>query len=263
MIRRFNYTNRQRIPRENVRLKLIENGEGPLSIKGEINLNFDTPLNPEALVFVEAYKDSVAMRFYWGTVGNPSCPADTMLTDLPRGLNPLFRIRVVDPTDEKRLLALADRIRLLTSDEMKSGSRSILPVETVDLGQRVWNLRIHSNTFFLQLNSAIREPRDITVLAREADFIALVYPAVIRQILEHLLLGPEKDFVEENHEWLLYGGQISGEAPPVRSESDEDDESFDESIVAWIDKVVGGFCESRNAKDTFVQFRKTEGESHA
>lgn len=263
MIRRFNYTDRQKIPRENIRLELIENGEEPLRVKGKINLDFERPINPAGLVFVEAYIGSVAMRFSWGTVEQPEQPDDTRLTDFPRGLTPLFRVRVVDSTDDKRLLASADHIRLLTSEEMRSGSRSILPVETVDLGQRVWNLRIQANTFFLQLNSSIRQPRDITVLAREADFIALVYPAVIRQALGHLLLGPDKDMVEEDHDWLVFGRQIAGETAPVRSESEHDDDSFNDSINAWIDKAIEGFCEMRHAKETFVQFRKTEEESHA
>jgi hypothetical protein len=264
MIRRFNYTDRQKIPRDQVRLAWIVNGSGALKFKGDIDLTLDRPLDPSALIFVEAYSGPVVMRFPCGTVGSPEYPADTTLVDFPPGLKPLFRVKVVDPGPDRRMLAWADAINPLAPDEVASGRRSILPVEAIDLGPLVWKLRVESNQFRLQLNSAIREPRDITVLAREHDFIALVYPAVIRQVLEHLLLGPERDSVDPDHDWLVFAAQLTGKAAPTREENatdSDEDGAFADQVEEWVEESIAGFCRQQHAVESFVQSKKEAEEA--
>lgn len=255
MISRFNYTDRIRIPQRNVRITWIEDGSGSLGFNAEVDLELERLLDPAGLVFVEAYSGPVVMRFPFGTVSHREHPAETSLTEFPPGLKPLFRVRVVDPAGDRRVLAWADAVAPLSQEEIKSGRRSILPVETIDLGQRVWNLRIDSNKFFLQLNSSIREPRDITVLARDSDFIALVYPAVIRQILSHLLLGPEAESVGEDHEWLVFAASLCGRPAPARPE-DIEEGSFVDEVEEWIHDSVTSFCSAQNAAENFVTFKK-------
>lgn len=265
MIARFNYTDRQKIPREQVRLSWVVNGTGPLQFRGELDLTLKRPLDPAAYVFVEAYSGPVVMRFPFGTVEHPEHPADTTLGDFPPGLKPLFRVKVVAPDSDRLLLAWADAVTPLAPEEIESGRRSILPVETVDLGPLVWKLRIDSNQFRLQLNAAIREPRDITLLAREADFIALVYPAVIRQILEHLLFGPEHDAVDEDHDWLIFAAQLTGRTAPARDDDATDpgdDSTFVDEVEAWVQEAIEGFCLQQHATERFVQFKKEADESH-
>ncbi|HEY1793335.1 MAG TPA: hypothetical protein VGG34_10490 [Opitutaceae bacterium] len=255
MIRRFNYTDRLKIPHQNVRLAWVDSGNGPLQFKGEFDLELDRLLDPSGAVFVEAYIGPAVMRFSFGTVAHREHPEDTRLTDFPPGLKPLFRIRVVDRSIDKRVLAWADAVSPLAPDEVEGGRRSILPVETVDLGPRVWNLRIDSNKFFLQLNSAIREPHDITVMARDADFIALVYPAVIRQILTHLLLGPETESVEEDHDWLTFAAALTGRRAPT-NDGDAGEELFMSDVEDWITEAVEAFCLQQHAAETFVTFKR-------
>ncbi len=265
MIRRFNYTDRQRIPREQVRFAWITNGDGPLQFQATLDITLERPIAPTALIFVEAYSGPVVMRFPFGSVGHPEHPADTSLGDFPPGLKPLFRVKVVDAAPDRMLLAWADEVRPLAPDEIESGRRSILPVETVDLGPRVWSLRIEANTFFLQLNAAIREPRDITVLARDPDFIALVYPAVIRQVIEHLLLGPERDSVEPDHDWLTFAAQLTGRAAPTPDDDvgdPNDDGAFGDEVETWVQESIEGFCRGQHAAERFIQFKKEAEEHH-
>jgi hypothetical protein len=264
MIKRFNYTDRQKILRSQIRLAWIEDGSGVLRFSVELDLNFDKrPLAPDAIVFLEAYSGPTVMRFSCGSVGNLEYPEGTLLSDFPPGLKPLFRVKVVSPDADRRLLAWADAVSPLAADEVKSGRRSILPVETVDLGPKVWFLRIESNTFFLQLNSSIREPRDITVLAKEPDFIALVYPAVIRQILAHLLLGPESDSVEDDHSWLVFATQLAGRTPPKNHYQTEDEDAYGDEVNEWIDNVIEAFCAENHAMERFIQAKKEAEENNA
>jgi hypothetical protein len=261
MISRFNYTDRQKIPRRQVRLAWIEKGGEPLQFTGTIDLGLRRPLDPAAMVFVEAYSGPVVMRFPYGTVEFPEAPTETALTEFAPGLRPHFRVKIVAPGPDRTLLAWADGITPLAPDEVQTGRRSILPVETVDLGPLVWKLRAEGNEFRLQLNSTIREPCDITVLAREPDFIALVYPAVIRQILEHLLFGPEHDSVDDDHDWLIFASQFANRRAPERDEKASDptdDTAFLEDADTWIEDAIHGFCQQQHAAEQFVQFKKAE-----
>lgn len=259
MIRRFNYTDRQKIPRDQISLIWVESVGAPLSFRADISLELPTSLPPRAHVLIEAHSGPVVMRFSFGTVERLEHPADTTLSEFPPGLKPLFRVKVVEPDEGKRILAWADAITPLSPDEVKSGKRSILPVETLDISPLIWKLRIDSNQFRLQLNSAIREPRAVTLLALEPDFIALVYPAVVRQILQHLLLGPEQESVEPNHDWLLFGAQLAGRSAPEHDDADEastDDDAFTAEVEDWIQSAVAGFCSRQRCVESFIQSKK-------
>src|SRR5437879_6032568 len=73
MIRRLHYTGRIRIHRTDVRLVSRED-QGAVSFDAELRLGeYDLP--PEALVFIEAYRQTNWMRFPFGTAGAIQPPA--------------------------------------------------------------------------------------------------------------------------------------------------------------------------------------------
>ncbi len=257
MINHFNYTNRQRIAHQQLNFVWVHNNDGVLRFKAEMNLETSNPLPPEAAVFVEAYSGPVVMRFSFGTVANRFHPADTALYDFPPGLKPAFRIKVVDTSvSDRRLVAWTKDVMPLSEEEVQAGRRSIFPVETVELGSVVWNVRLEDNTPVLQLNSAIREPRDITSLAKDSDFISLVYPAAIQRVLDHLLLGPERDNVEPEHDWLVFGRSLSGRPAPNFDDYPDESIEFREDAAKWIQEVIESFCARQSAVEAYIKFRK-------
>lgn len=262
MISRFNYTNRQPIPRSHIFLSLIEMPEGRFQIGGHVNLQLKEPLAPSAQIIVEAYKGSLVMRFDFGTVANQRPPENAFLDHFPRDLRPLFRIKVVEEGPQRKLLALAESFSPKTTGEIKAGRNSILPVEPADLGHLVWKLDFEGNAVrALQLNRNFHESRDITSLALDPDFIALVYPAVINQILQRLLLGPEHEIVEPDHEWLVFAHLLAGREAPDRNEGDEtafDSEAFSSQVYEWIEEVVAGFCSRHNIAEMFFSFKRNQ-----
>ncbi len=147
-----------------------------------------------------------------------------LFLDLPRGLKPHFRIKIIDPDDPRRLiLAFADRIAPADREDIESGRQSILPVEYVDLGQQIWNLRMDDSLApVLQLNSKIEEPVGIATLGRTAEFAALVYPSVIRQILARLLLEGDDLGSNADHDWLKYGHVLISRPCPEYEDYGED-----------------------------------------
>ncbi len=78
MIRRFNYTHRQRIPKSHVVVRLVRAAE---ATEFEAQLQLATlNLPDDARVYVEAYFHGTVMRFDFGTVSAVRAPSNRQLT---------------------------------------------------------------------------------------------------------------------------------------------------------------------------------------
>ena len=112
MLRRFNYTGRVRLLREDVKFKLKNESNGAWSFEATLALD-EYELPNDALVAVEAYRQTSWMRFDFGTIGAILQPSDRQLTEFDSPEDILFRVRVTSPgTPEEPhglLLAEADR----------------------------------------------------------------------------------------------------------------------------------------------------------
>src|SRR6266702_226127 len=133
MIRRLNYTGRIKIHRSDVRLATRE-ADGVLSFDADLRLK-DYALPAEALVFVEAYRQTSWMRFAFGTVADIQArPAEKrQLSEFDSAEGIRFRVKVTQPQDEHILLAAADRIPL-GKPEDDADKQALLPVVPSELG---------------------------------------------------------------------------------------------------------------------------------
>ena len=68
MIRRFNYTDRLRIRRSDVRI-VLRDENGKLEFDADLRALADYDLPPDSLVFIEAYRQTNWMRFPFGQLG--------------------------------------------------------------------------------------------------------------------------------------------------------------------------------------------------
>ena len=255
MKRRFNYTQRRKILRSQVAIAWVEpeNENEPLRFDGELNLELDPPLPSNAEVFLEVYNGPILMRFQCGTVDSLSLPVNRELTDFSPGQRPLFRVKVTSPDDPlKRLLARADSISPMSPHEAKTGRKAILPVELEDLGDLVWRVKMDDpDQPILQLNKAINEPNAISTMAKEGDFLGLVYPAVMREILS-TLLHPDSTS-DETHPWIDFGARMAGCMPPNDDDFDEtESDDFTKECHIWIEKAVAGFASHFEVSRAFV-----------
>jgi hypothetical protein len=249
MIRRLNYTGRRKISRSRVNIRLQPGADGLYSFDVDFDLTgFGFP--EESSVFVEAYNATSYMRFAFGTLGRRRDPPDSRLRDItPRPL-PKFRLKVVDRTERHgRLLGVADKLIPLRPDEEPANKQSLLPVDFVDLGERVWRLEL-SDWPVLELNKRVE---GIGEMARSGDaFLALVYPEAIRRILHDIVV--EQDLTDIDFDdtewtclWLRYICQLPGVgAPPAGSSEDARGRKQE-----WIDEAVQAFCRSRQARQRF------------
>ncbi len=252
MIRRLNYTGRIKIFRSDVRLATREIG-GALSFDADLRL-IDYELPAEALVFVEAYRQTTWMRFSFGTVAAMQPPVDRWLHefDSPDGI--LFRVKVTQAKHEHVLLAVADRIPL-AQPEQGAEQESLLEAVPAELGDELWRLDLDNEPRLLVNNSAAADWRQ---LAKSPVFLALVYPAVLREILTNVLHHGHRDTDDDSDwrsKWLRFATLLPGVDPELPAKDADDEEA-----KRWADDAVAAFAKKLTLKEKFkIAWETREG----
>lgn len=256
MIRRLNYTGRRKIPRRRITVRLIDAADDHYAFQVQFDLT-DMGFPADAQVFIEAYNSVSWMRFDFGTIGAPCDPNDLRLLDVTRHPLPKFRLKIVDRSkDRGRLLGVADKLVPLRPEEDETHRQSLLPVEFCDLGDAVWELDA-SDWPVLALNHRIE---GIGEAARAGDdFLGLVYPEVVRNILRAIVVeqqqfDPDFDDSEWTCLWLRYVCQFSGVGPPPGGYSD----AAQSERMDWIEDVVRAFCHARQTRAHYASMIATQ-----
>jgi hypothetical protein len=246
MIRRLNYTGRLRILREDAHVTIVERKDQPVCFRAELDLaGYGLPT--DARVYVEAYRQTSWMRFDFGTVAKVGAPSNTDLVEFDSPEAILFRVRVTSSAgDEGKLLAEADRIRGRKTEETEEAAEPLLPVMPADLGSEVWRLDI-SDIPRLQIN---KELWDWKAVALAPGFVSLVYPAVLRDILNTVLIEEKHFDVDDDSDWrsrwLRFASLIPG-VPDIPAETHETDKRKE-----WILDAVSAFCRQQQMLSRFT-----------
>ena len=199
MIKRVNFTGRRRISHDRVNIEVYD-GQ-PRTFDAAINLE-GLPLLPKAAVFLEATcaRSNAIKRYNFGEVGNIRPPENRSLVEI-EGENVFFTLKVVDRTERfGRILGIAEQIRpQRAGKQTAAGRRGILPIEPVELEQRLWWLEFREHDVFLLVN------KDIPDLAERARsdplFYAAVYPEVVRRVLEEAITEDVDIEEEDDDRW--------------------------------------------------------------
>lgn len=201
MKRTINSTGRKALKRENVSLRLIEGRGGSPSFTASFSGLIELGLDPEARIYVEPYSGSSLMRFSFGTVGLPLAPAETTLTDLDLGQAILFDIKIVDESEViGRILASARQVRPESESDDSSDRRSLLPVETADLGELLWQLDAPEGTWPL-LRISSRIPGGLGRLRDDPMMQGCILPGAIADLVTRVLDPDSGD--TDDHEWVV------------------------------------------------------------
>lgn len=254
MIRTLNFTGRQRIPREAARITLRLDVGGAVAFDAELSLvGLEFPAT--AQVFIEAAFKTAFMRFDCGTVGEFAPPANRRLDRLPQPTLAHFRVKVVEPVvvGPGLLLAVADHIAPEGLKGREQRRVALFRVSYVsEMKDEIWRLDFDDAGPILEL----QQMTGMKEIARREDFMALVYPEVMRQILKKVLFedeidDPQADPNSWQARWLRFGAQQAGQASPTLdagvASADHDD---------WIAEAVVGF--SRRLK-LVSKFKKRFG----
>lgn len=237
MARRFNYTGRKRLQRKDIAISLEpQEGTGG-SFSARLDLGgYGFP--KEAQLWVEAYRQTSWMRFGFGTIGNPEIPRDRQLNAFDNLEAVLFRVKVVTPGEPHgKLVGVLDRIRPGEPEDDEEDHRiPLLPVKPQDLGAEVWRVEIEDQPRLL-VNSALG---DGTALVKTPEFLGLVFPTALREILQRVLIDDAHRDTEDSDDWRSQWLRFATRIPGVdQNLPDEDGEG---EVRDWIDEAVSAFC---------------------
>ena len=262
-MRRFNYTGRRRIPQENVAIQLRSTVEQAVEASVDLKLSglLEDGVDPEAVVFVEAYGGSKFERFRIGSLATASGERPLRLEQFRAGESVLFRVKVVVTGEQNgRIAAMATRIT--PRGPAISAQSSLLPVIVEPLEGVVFRVNFSDDGPSLILNKALDDIIDngIKGAAHSSFFIAVVYPEVVRQILTRILVIERLEEDEEEGEnagrwhtaWLRYAQSLVGVARP--ESGDEGDN--DEDLLEWIDAVTARFAARLHVLQKFEEAMK-------
>jgi hypothetical protein len=257
MRRRFNYTNRIRIPQEKISINVNKNNGQIESFDANIDLK-DLHFSEKARLYVEVYHRTDRKQFDFGTIENMAKPKDTSLLDFVYTQNLQFRVKIVDINEKHGLiLGHADKIKLT-----KGLTKSILPVDFRDLGKQIWIIEMTGDEGapMLVLNEKI--PNIKSVSKNDPAFILFVYPSVFKQILTQMIIDGVDDVddpsVTWHKDWINFTKTISPTiTTPTILDVKHDDFKQDEAMN-WINKIIEEFCYKRKEWKEFIKIQQGE-----
>jgi hypothetical protein len=249
MIRRLNYTGKLRIRRNDVRVSLKET-DGVISFDADLSGLAEYELPSDASVFVEAYRQTAWMRFPFGRVDAINPPADRTLSefDTPEGI--LFRVKVTPNGEIHKLIAEADRIPLVKTEQDDANKTPLLPVKPQKLGDEVFRVDFSGTKPLLLINSELGDWRSI---AKSPAFAAFAYPAILREILVRVLVVDEHDddanLDDWRSQWVCFSKLFCGLGDLSAPEAIDD-------RFYWIDSAIAAFAKRKQTKEQFMNFWK-------
>jgi len=253
MIRRFNYTNRIRIRRKDIRITVREEA-GQIAFDADLAALGEYTLPPDSRIYVEAYRQANWMRFGFGQVGAISPAKNRLLTQFDSAEGIKFRVKVTPNGDLHTLLAEADAIPLVLPENIDAEHTPLLPVKPQKLGDEIYRLDFSGQDGrpLLLINS---EAGNYTDIGKSPAFVSLVYPAIFREILIRILLvDPHDDDTNPNDwksQWVRFATLHPGLGDlPDTSETDERGQ--------WIEKAVCAFSKQLQVRSKFAEFWKED-----
>ena len=239
MAEHFNYTGRKEIDNHDLHITLVQQG-GSSRFKADFDF---APYDfaSDAKVFIEAYIKNHLIRFDFGTVGAFAAPESTSLDEFGEEVGTvLYRIKVVADDERKTILGMPRRGIGKRADNAYGGCAPdcILPIGKLPPNsEQVWAMDFSGDYPRLCVNASL-EP----TAPKEGFFIALVYPAALRSVLEYTFIqhhdGKDCTWADD---WKEFAGVNLDEPFPDIADYPKLDDGYRQVISDWIDNVVESF----------------------
>jgi len=252
MIRRFNYTGRKKILRDDVPFALT--GAKPVwGFNADLGGLGEYELPHDARIYVEAYEQASYMRFDFGIVGAISAPPidARLLTEFEGSDGVRFRVKVVDASPQAKLLAEADGILPLSPEESDQNKLPLLPVRHHDLGQEIWRIDFEDGTQNRPTLLISEQIPDRIAFVRSSAFTAMAWPSLFREILVRILVIDRHYELDDSDDWRCMWLQFARTLIPGTSLPKDTDAAY-----AWIDDTILAFCAKNTLLAKFKEYQE-------
>lgn len=252
MSRRFNFTGRVKILREDVKIILEPRGNR-LICNAYLQLG-DYKLKPDAQVVVVAQRGrALRIRHEWGLAGKAfaadGASSEFDITSMGDPEDVRFRVLVVEP-GSCRLLATAEGVEAHNTQDDQTPQRSLLPIVMRDLQGGVWELENMDETPTLVLDKTLGTKQEI----KSSPVLLSLLPGVIRTILIYLAYEQQDSGNDDENDagegsssgmWLEQGEKWAGYPYPSNAEQHRE-------IDEWAQKAVTGFCREKKLRSNLA-----------
>lgn len=243
--RQFNYTERAKIPRNVVKLRVVAPKDSPPQVivddfgLGQLKIGHDKDEWIQAQVVLEANRHTTSSftRLVVGSV--EEVVARTMpqlaapLDDFDAPDNIIFTVKVVSRTGS-RLLAEAKNVRAADDEAEKE---ELLKVQVHDLGEEPWRLSWEDGPL-IYVNKRILGPDNF--LTRDAFMQGVVVPTALRMVLQRLVRDREMRTEQWAKPWLRFAAEYG---PSEMPDEDDDGEAPEWSVVdRWVNEALASYC---------------------
>lgn len=246
MLRRLNYTSRQRILREHFRFSLVKKDGALPTLHSQIELSsYGFP--PDAKIFVECRRQSTEVRFDYNVVDNCKAPRDLSLALFgSEAVGLRCRIKVVESGQKGRIIGVSSWAQLESEIEQRIQRKPLMTVKSADLGQEVWTIDYDGPDVVLLISERLGDYKSV---ARWGAFEGLVYPAAMREILTRILLVDQAvaDADTDGESWVDTWIAFSRSLPGVDSDIPDDLNAR----IEWIDSAVAAFSRRKDMLKRF------------
>ena len=207
MKRNINSTGRQKITHQMVSFDIARTPTGESkSFTANLSGLRELKLPATAHISIEAYLGHSSMRFDFGTVGAIIPPTDTLLSEIDRGGEINFRIKITNNEDAGhlgRLLASGDRLSAASPGIVGDGQLPLLPVRHEALGEIVWDVSTSNGERpYLLINSRIKGLS--ARLQDDALLRASILIEAFRKVLWAMLENTQEDEPTWFQDWKIY-----------------------------------------------------------
>ncbi|MCL4528122.1 MAG: hypothetical protein M1282_01770 [Chloroflexi bacterium] len=248
MIRKFNYTDRVKIKRDDICINWVLK-DNQNCFEADLSKLTDYELPDDSLVFLEAYRQTNWMRFDFGTIGNLTSPKNPHLKlfDMPAGVK--FRVKVTASGNVHKLLAEANAIPLITSDDESAKNSPLLDVvPTNELGDEVYRVEFPDDDKpVLYINNELGSYK---MIGRSPVFLSLALPAVVREILYRIVMiddcADDTNMEDWRSRWIRFANSLPGNDTLANIEKDE--------RLEWIKGTVALFAKKQNLRAQFKEW---------
>ncbi|MCB1105988.1 MAG: hypothetical protein KDK74_14755 [Cephaloticoccus sp.] len=203
--------------------------------------------NSDARVVIEAYRGSGGLwiGYDWGCVSALRKPPTATLDGFESVEGLLFRVRVIAVHEPHQILGEADKIPFVPVGEAPTNKQPLIKTLPAELGDLVWDVNFDDETPVLRVNRSLGNWQ---VVAYDKAFRALVYPAVLREILTRILIVDNWTGDSEDDDWRVKWIKFAHKLAPGY-----DDSIFDESGKwEFIDASVLAVAREISAADCFL-----------
>ena len=261
MKRTFNYTQRQRINRRDVSIRLISDPDKEPEIEATTHLD-SYRFPPDSKVVIEAYTQT-ATAFQSHVLHNAfdHTTATVKFEEIDGATGILFNIKVVDGNGSGLLLGSADRIPWIGETDEVDDAEGLLPVFWTGEGQLAWQLEFDVDGKPSLIMSKQLKPFR-SEIALDSMFRSTVLPEILRRVLERALIEDDSADFDDHETWFADWVNWMNDIPDLRGHIEELDGLLDDSEQKqmWIHTVVGKFALHNRFVDGLLRNLNKEAE---